>query len=132
MGVLGVLGHVCECMLSCFSCILIFVIWAIVCQAPLFMGFSRQEYWNGLPCPPPVDLPNPGIKPVSHVYLHWQVNSLPLAPTGKPILGHQVKSKSLSRVRLLRPHGLKPTRFIYPWDSPGKNIGVGCHFLLQF
>ena len=30
-------------------------------QAPLFMGFSRQEYWNGLPCPPPEDLPNPGI-----------------------------------------------------------------------
>ena len=35
------------------------------CQAPLSMGFSRQEYWHGLPCPPPGDLPNPGIKPVS-------------------------------------------------------------------
>ena len=31
-------------------------------QAPLFMGFSRQEYWSGLPCPPPGDLPDPGIK----------------------------------------------------------------------
>ena len=34
-------------------------------QAPLSMGFSRQEYWSGLPCPPPGDLPDPGIKPVS-------------------------------------------------------------------
>ena len=34
-------------------------------QASLSMGFSRQEYWNGLPCPPPGDLPEPGIKPVS-------------------------------------------------------------------
>ena len=33
----------------------------IACQAPLFMGFSRQEYWSGLPFPPPEDLPNPGI-----------------------------------------------------------------------
>ena len=35
------------------------------CQAPLFMGLSRQEYWSGLPCPPPEDLPDPGIKPAS-------------------------------------------------------------------
>ena len=34
-------------------------------QAPLFMGFPKQEYWSGLPCPPPSDLPNPGIKPKS-------------------------------------------------------------------
>ena len=35
-------------------------------QAPLSMGFSRQEYWSGLPCPPPGDLHDPGIKPASH------------------------------------------------------------------
>ena len=34
----------------------------VACQAPLTMGFSRQEYWTGLPCPPPGDLPDPGIK----------------------------------------------------------------------
>ena len=39
--------------------------WTIAHQAPLCMGFSRQEYWSGLPCPPPGDLPYPGIKPVS-------------------------------------------------------------------
>ena len=38
-------------------------------QAPLSIGFSRQEYWGRLPCPPPGDLPNPGIKPMSPVSL---------------------------------------------------------------
>ena len=56
------LWHVC--VLSCFSHVQIFVTpWAVVCQAPLSMGFSRQEYWSGLPCPPPGDLPDPGINP---------------------------------------------------------------------
>ena len=40
-------------------------LWTIARQAPLSMGFSRQEYWSGLPFPPPEDLPDPGIKPVS-------------------------------------------------------------------
>ena len=40
-------------------------LWTAVCQAPLSMGFSRQEHWSGLPCPPPGDLPDPGIKPRS-------------------------------------------------------------------
>ena len=39
--------------------------WTVVCQAPLFMGISGQEYWSGLPCPPPGDLPNPGIESTS-------------------------------------------------------------------
>ena len=39
--------------------------WIIARQACLFMGFSRKEYWSGLPCPPPGDLPNPGIKSLS-------------------------------------------------------------------
>ena len=39
--------------------------WTVACQAPLSMGFSRQECWSGLPCPPPGDLPNTGIKPPS-------------------------------------------------------------------
>ena len=39
--------------------------WTVAFQAPLFMGFSRQEYWSGLPFPPAGDLPDPGIKPTS-------------------------------------------------------------------
>ena len=57
-------------MLSCFSCVQLSVTpWTIAHQAPLSMGFSRQEYWSGLPCPPPVDLPNPGIEPTSFMFL---------------------------------------------------------------
>ena len=40
-------------------------LWTVVHQAPLSMKFSRQEYWSGLPCPPPGDLSDPGIEPVS-------------------------------------------------------------------
>ena len=42
-------------------------LWTVACQARLFMGFSRQEYWSELPHPPPGDLPDPGIKPASLV-----------------------------------------------------------------
>ena len=55
--------------------------WTVARQAPLFMGFSRQEYWSGLPCPPPGDLPNPGIKPRSPTL---QADSLQSEPPGKP------------------------------------------------
>ena len=47
------------------SCLLCATLWTVACQAPLSMGFFRQEYWNGLPCPPPEDLPDPGIKAMS-------------------------------------------------------------------
>ena len=54
------------CVLSHFSCVWLFVIpWTVACQAPMSIGFSRQEYWSGLPCPPPGDLPNRGFEPVS-------------------------------------------------------------------
>ena len=50
--------------LSYFSHIQLFAtLWTVTHQAPLSMGFSRQEYWSGLPCPPPRDLPFPGIEP---------------------------------------------------------------------
>ena len=42
--------------------------WAVACQAPLFMGFPRQEYWSGLPFPSPGDLPNSGIELASFVF----------------------------------------------------------------
>ena len=59
-----ILGHVC--MLSCFRRVQLFVtLWAAAHQAPLSMGFSRQEYWSGLPCPPPGDLLDPGVELMS-------------------------------------------------------------------
>ena len=58
--------------------------WTVAHHAPLPMEFSRQEYWTGLPCPPPVDLPEPGFEPASLVSPALQVGSLPLAPPGRP------------------------------------------------
>ena len=55
-----------EYMLSHFSCVCLFAtLWTVACQAPLSVGFSRQEHRSGLPCPPSGDLPNLGIKPAS-------------------------------------------------------------------
>ena len=69
--------------LSHFSCVRLFMTpWTIAHQAPLSTGFSRWEYWSGLPCPSPGDLPHSGIKPI--ISFHWQVGSLPPAPPGKP------------------------------------------------
>ena len=56
--------------------------WTIAYQAPQSMGFSRQEYWSGLPFPSPGDLPNPGIEPGSPAL---QTDALLSAPLGKPI-----------------------------------------------
>ena len=47
------------------SCPTLETSWTVACQAPLSMGFSRQEYWSGLPFPSPGNLPDPGIKPGS-------------------------------------------------------------------
>ena len=52
-------------------------------QAPLSMGFSRQEHWSGLWCPPLGDLPNPGSDLSLWSLLHWQRSSLPLVSSGK-------------------------------------------------
>jgi len=54
--------------------------WTVANQALLSMGFSRQEYWSGLPFPYPEDLPNLGIKPGSSA---WQAASLPSEPQGR-------------------------------------------------
>ena len=59
-------------------------LWLMVAarQAPLSMEFPKQEYWSGLPCPPPVHLPNPGIEPRSPAL---QADPLPLSHQGSPI-----------------------------------------------
>ena len=85
-----------ECVLSSFSHVWLFVTpWTIAHQDLMSMGFSRWEYWRGLPYLHPGDLPYPGIKPMSLMspasnpsllcLLHWQVGSLPLVLPGKPL-----------------------------------------------
>ena len=69
-----------SCMRSCSVAQLLFAtVWTVAHQAPLSMGFSRQEYWSGLPCPPLGDPPDPGIKPALHT------NSLPLSHRGNSL-----------------------------------------------
>ena len=64
---------VCVCVYAkSFSCVLFFVtLQTVAHQAPLSMGFSRQEHCSGLPCPPPGDLPDPGTEPISLTSLTW-------------------------------------------------------------
>ena len=86
---------------------LLVTLWTVAYKAPLSMGFSRQEYWSGLPFPSPGDLPNPGIKPRSPAL---QADALPSKPPGKQkvllrpgalplifyfLLHHEVHSESL-------------------------------------
>ena len=83
------------CVLSSFCRVQLFVtLWTVVCQAPLYMGFSRHKYWSGFSCPPPGGLPYPEIKPA---FLKYPVLNgrffffffffLPLALPGKPLPG---------------------------------------------
>ena len=74
------------CVLSHFSCVWFFVtLWTVAWQTPLSMGFSRQEYWSGVSCSPPGDLPHQGLNPCLLHHLHWQARSLPLETPGKPL-----------------------------------------------
>ena len=71
------------CVVSHFSCVRLFVNpWIVAYQAPLSMGFSQQEYWSVLLCPPPGDLPDPGMEPMSPASPALQVGSLLLSHQG--------------------------------------------------
>ena len=82
--------------------------WTIACEASLSMEFSRQEYWSRLP------FPSPGMGIIHQCKIKVKVSE-----------SRSVVSNSLG------PHGSYPTRFLYLWNFPGKNTGVGCHSLLQ-
>ena len=92
------------------------------------MGFSRQEYWSGLPLPSP------------NMYLHMAVypdhslmfkNAYNLQTLVHKLCMLLLLLSHFIRVDSVRPHRWQPTSLLCPWDSPGKNTGVGCHFLLQ-
>ena len=72
------------CVLSCSVTSDSVVPWTVACQAPLSMEFSRQEYWSRLPFPFPWIFLTQGSNPCLLHLLHWQVDSLPLAPSMKP------------------------------------------------
>ena len=57
--------YLCECYATSVMSDSFVTLWTVACQVPLYMGFSRQEHWNRLPCPPPGDLPPLGTEPPS-------------------------------------------------------------------
>ena len=73
------------------------MLWTIADQAPLSMGFPRQDYWSGLPFPSPGDLPDGGIKPGSSAL---QADSLLTEPPGKP-RANGVKCKGIKQLPYL-------------------------------
>ena len=96
------------CILSRFTCVRLFAtLWAIARQPPLSMGFSRQEYWSGLPCPPVGDLPDPGMEPMS---------------LASPALAGRLFTTSATW-RRRRWH---PTPVLLPGKSHGWRSLVGC------
>ena len=111
--------------------------WTIVRQAPVPMRFFRQEYWSALSFPISGDLPDPRIQPTFFTSLalagRFLITSATRKAHGTNLEAWKEKWKwSCSVVSdSLRLHGLQPTRFLCPWDFPGKNAGVGYHFLPQ-
>ena len=68
----------------------------VACQTPLSMGFSRQEYWSGLPFPPPGALPDSGIEPTSPASFALAGGFFTIVPPGKPII-HDTQVLSLKK-----------------------------------
>ena len=78
-------------MLSRFCHIPLFVTsWTVAHQDPLSMGISRQEYWSGLPCPPPGDLPSPGIEPGSLTFPALVGGFFSTSNSGKEALSNSI------------------------------------------
>ena len=97
-------------------------------------GILQTRILQRLPCPPPGDLPDSGMKPVSPMASELYVDSLPLSNRGSPVYPHCKHACYTTSVvsDSVWPHGQQPTRLPHWQDSPGKNTGVGYHFLLQW
>ena len=134
--------------------------WTAAHQAPRSMGFSRQEYWSGVPLPSPEkalkDSKSFSGSFREHTYCLKEVQAytfkllfLGSKITADSDCSHEIKRRFLLGRKAMtnlaaaaaavtsvmsdsvQPHRRQPTRLPRPWDSPGKNTGVGCHCLLQ-
>ena len=95
------------------------------CQAPLSLGFSRQEYWSGLPCPPLEDLPNPGIKPASLMSPALAGGFfLPLVLLGMPWLDEFWSKNPVSKAQGINPDC---THLSFSRRHPHTHLGVSAH-----
>ena len=91
-----------HCVLSCFSHVQHFAtLWTVARQVPLSMGFSRKEYWSGLPYPPPGVIPDPGIERASFTSpAGRQAGSLPLVPPRKTRNKHYIFAIIINNYRI--------------------------------
>ena len=95
-------------------------LWTTARQDPLSMGFSRQEYWSGLPCPSPGDQ-RLNLSLLHH--LHWQARSLPLAPPGKP---QHLPGTDLTRHVLPKPVPLLLSCYPFLLITQTRNLNMVC------
>ena len=94
------------------SCVELFVTpWTVTCQAPLFIKFSKQEYWSGLTFPTPGNLPDPGMESTFPTSLALAGSSLPLSHLGSQEV-HERKCQLLSYAQL----------FVVPWTVAHKAL----------
>ena len=97
--------------------------WTVTYQAPLSMGFSRQEYWSGLPFPSPGDLPDPGVEPGSPAL---QANALNSEPPGKPYVGVFICKKNSGEKNLGFNRSYSDGKAsAYNVGDPGSILGSG-------
>ena len=113
--------------------------WTVARQAPLSMGFSRQQYWSGLPFPPLGDLPDPGIVPESPASPALQADSLPTEPWGSPsLVAQMVKNQPAMRETQIQSLGREDPlekgmathssilAWRFPWiEKPGRLQSMG-------
>ena len=99
----------------------------------ILRGFPRQEYWSGLPFPPQWTFSTQGSNSLLLWPFHLQADSIALSHLGILQTACWCCCCEVTSVvsDSLWSHRRQPTRLPHPWDSPGKNTGVGCHFLLQ-
>ena len=91
-------------------------------------GFSKQEYWSGLPCSPSANLPDPEIKPHLLHLLYWQVGSLPLAPSGKPFMDQSQVNQALICMQGCLSWSLVVSKAGNHWDFPGGPVDKTPYF----
>ena len=119
-------GH---CVCESLSRVRLFVTpWTVACQASLSMEFSRQEYWGGLPCPSPGDLPDPGIEPMSP---SLQSDSLPTEPLSQDTKSSLLCSNPHSECLFWGPQCPYPSEDV-GWDHPisSQQVSLAFHFYM--
>ena len=139
---------VCMCVCMC-ACVLNHsvmsdsaTLWTVARQAPLSMGLSRRDYWSGLPFPPPGDLLDSGMEPpslpspasVGGIFIAsatWE-DRVCVCVCVCVCANTYICCCSVAKLclTLCNPMDCSLARLLCPWDFPGKNTGVGCHFLL--